>query len=62
MSNEHPTTDDRTADAWGFAIAALIVAALVVGFLTLGLPGVGLVMVAATPVIFVILILISVGG
>ena len=44
-----------------FLLALLIVAALAVGFLLKGLSGVGLVMVAIVPVIYVVLVMISVG-
>lgn len=63
-------SDDTTMNAqterrytlWAFAIALIIIATLVVGFLALGLAGVGLVMVGITPVIYVILVMISIGG
>ncbi|HBZ43472.1 MAG TPA: hypothetical protein DEO85_05290 [Maritimibacter sp.] len=62
MSTEQANFDEKKATIWFFAIALLVVVALVVGFLTLGLAGVALVMVAATPVIYIVLIMISVGA
>ncbi|HHC29282.1 MAG TPA: hypothetical protein ENK80_01785 [Rhodobacterales bacterium] len=44
-----------------FLLAFVIVAALATGFLLKGLAGVGLVMVMIVPVIYVALVLISVG-
>jgi len=48
-------------EVWAFVLAAVLVGALGVGFLLAGLAGVGVVMVALVPVIYVVLITISVG-
>lgn len=48
-------------EIWGFVLAAVIIAALGVGFLLNGLAGVGVVMVAVVPVIYIVLVTISVG-
>lgn len=55
-------TTNNKGEGLFFVIALLIIAALVVGFLTLGMAGVGLVAVAITPVIYLILVTLSVGG
>ncbi|MAM62617.1 hypothetical protein [Maritimibacter sp. UBA3975] len=60
MTHSDPATDRKHAMV-GFLIAALIVAVLAVALLLFGLPGVGLVMVAATPILFVVLVLLSIG-
>ena len=53
--------NEKSTTLWAWIIALVIVAALVVAFLTLGVAGIGLVMVGITPVMYVILILISRG-
>lgn len=55
-------TTNNKGEGLFFVIALLIIAALVVGFLVMGMAGVGLVGVAITPVIYVILLILSVGG
>lgn len=60
MTPTDPATDRKQA-LIGFLIAALIVAVLAVVFLLFGLPGVGLAMVVATPILVVVLVLISIG-
>lgn len=44
-----------------FLLALVIVAALGTGFLLKGLAGIGLVMVAIVPLVYIVLLLISVG-
>jgi hypothetical protein len=48
-------------EVWAFVLAAVLIAALVIGFLVSGLAGVGVVMVALVPVIYIVLVTISVG-
>lgn len=62
MGNEQPNFDERTVTGWFFAIALLVVVALVAAFLILGVAGIGLVMVAVTPIMYILLVTISVGG
>lgn len=61
MSNETLAFDESKATKWAFAIAALIVAVLAAAYVLTGLAGVGLTMVIATPVVFVILIALTLG-
>lgn len=48
-------------ELWAFVLAAAILGALALGFLVAGLTGIGLVMVAIVPVIYLVLVTISVG-
>ena len=57
--HHHDTTNP--GEVWAFALAAALVGALGLGFALGGLTGVGLVMVALVPVIYLVLIIISVG-
>ena len=72
----HPTTDktktslpgaphnrdmSNPGELWAFLLAAALLGGLGVGFALGGLAGVGIVMVALVPVIYLVLILISVG-
>lgn len=57
----HNRDTSNPGELWAFALAAVLIGALGAGFLTLGLPGVGLVMVALVPVLYVVLVMISVG-
>lgn len=62
MSEEMNPAEERRQVMWGFGIVALVLAVLVGAFLLFGLPGVGITMVAATPIMYVILVVLSVGG
>jgi hypothetical protein len=48
-------------EVWAFVVALAIIGALGAGFALNGLAGVGLVMVAIVPVVYLVLITISVG-
>ena len=48
-------------EVWAFVLAAVLVGALGAGFALAGIAGVGTVMVALVPVIYLVLITISVG-
>lgn len=48
-------------EAMAFLLAAVIIAALGTGFLLNGVAGIGIVMVALVPVIYVVLLTITVG-
>lgn len=57
----HDRDLSNPGEIWGFVLALGLVAALGTGFAVAGLAGLGAVMVALVPVIYLVLILISVG-
>lgn len=75
--SKHPTADaakstplpgephnrdmSNPGETWAFVLAAALLGALGLGFAVGGLAGVGLVMVALVPVIYLVLVTISVG-
>jgi hypothetical protein len=57
----HNRDMSNPGEIWAFALAIVVLAALAVGFVLGGLAVVGTIMVAVVPVIYVVLITISVG-
>lgn len=57
----HNRDMSNPGELWGFLLAAALLAALGAGFLVGGLAGVGMIMVGLVPVIYVVLLLITVG-
>lgn len=57
----HNRDMSNPGELWAFVIAAVLIGALGAGFLTAGLAGVGAVMVALVPLLYVVLVMISVG-
>lgn len=57
----HNRDMSNPGEIWGFVLAAVLVAALATAYVLSGLAGVGVVMVAMVPIIYTVLILISVG-
>ncbi|MCB1356382.1 MAG: hypothetical protein KDK53_07790 [Maritimibacter sp.] len=58
---KHNRDLSNPGELWGFLLAAALLGALGLGFALGGLAGVGITMVALVPVIYLVLILISVG-
>lgn len=61
MTDPQSAETERRQAIWGFLIALAVVVILVLAFVLFGLPGVGMTMVVVTPIMFVILITLSVG-
>jgi hypothetical protein len=57
----HNRDMSNPGEIWGFVLAAAILAVLGTGFALNGIAGIGLVMVAIVPVMYIALVLISVG-
>ncbi|OIP84728.1 MAG: hypothetical protein AUK37_05295 [Rhodobacterales bacterium CG2_30_65_12] len=57
----HNRDMSNPGEIWGFVLAVVLIAVLGAGFLLNGLAGVGIVMVAIVPVVYIVLITISVG-
>lgn len=61
MTDPQSAETERRQAIWGFLIALAVVVVLVLAFVLFGLPGAGMTMVVVTPIMFVILITLSVG-
>lgn len=57
----HNRDMSNPGEVWGFVVAVVLVAALGAGFAIAGLGGLGTVMIALVPVVYYVLITISVG-